>query len=102
MSSLPLYTLSITDGQYPFKNAHIAKIFDISVEQQVALSQLTHLFLEAYHALKSPLLILMLEVTKTSPTSLKLGYEYIETPLPHYIRRYIHDSLQLRMEKLVM
>ena len=33
MSSLPGYTLAISENQYPFKNAHITKIFEITVEE---------------------------------------------------------------------
>ena len=58
--------------------------------------------LEAYHSVKNPFLVNILKIKKTESNSLKIQYEYVETPLHHYIRRYIHDSLQLRMEKLII
>ena len=74
MSSLPAYTLSITDGQYPYKNAHITKIFDISVEEQMAISPAIHKFLEVYYEVKTPLLINITGMNKMDSGALQLTY----------------------------
>ena len=38
-NQLPTYNIQVIDGKYPFKNAHITKIFDIQVYQMVSQQQ---------------------------------------------------------------
>ena len=64
MRSLPEYKLVIVDGCYPFKNTHITKIFEISVEEELPLSNFTHRLFEVYHNIEDPFLVNISQITK--------------------------------------
>ena len=77
-NKLPEYNLQIIDGKYPFKNAHINKVFDVNVFQVIiSPSQNVLKIIEAINEEKSSLLINLTKLTKIENKNLKINYEYI-------------------------